>query len=428
MTYLQAVFGFALFIGIAYLFSSNRKKINWRLVLRGLLFQIVLGILILKVSFISDFFKLISSYFVKFLSFSNTGAQFVLGDLADGTSSLGVIIAFQVLPIIIFFSAVTALLYYLGILQKIVYVFAWIMNKVMFISGAESLSAAGNVFLGQTEAPLLVRPFIKNMTQSELMCLMTGGMATIAGSVLAAFVSFLAGPDASIEVQQEIATRLITASIMNAPAAIVFAKILLPEQEPEKIQREMKVSKETVGVNFIDALASGASDGLKLALNVGAMLLAFIAVIALLDAILFKIGYWIGINEMVAQSTNQMIKGLSLSYIFGLIGSVIAFAMGVEMNDIFFVGSLVGQKTAINEFIAYQQLGEFKSVLSDKSILISTFALCGFSNFSSIAIQIGGIGGMAPSRQGDLSRLGMRALLAASLACFMSATIAGILM
>jgi CNT family concentrative nucleoside transporter len=319
-------------------------------------------------------------------------------------------------------------LYYLGVLQKIVFGFAWVMTKTMRLSGAESLSAAGNIFLGQTEAPLLVRPFIARMTQSELLCLMTGGMATIAGSVMGAYITFLGGSDPDQLVK--FATYLLCASIMNAPAAIVMAKIFLPETEPEKIDRTLQVNKEAIGVNVVDALATGAADGLKLALNIGAMLLAFIAVIYALNWILVDgIGSWTGLNAWVATSTNGAFSGFSLQYIFGQIFRLFAFAMGVGWSESLYVGSFLGQKLVINEFVAYLSLAEIKAagLLSEKSLLISTYALCGFANFSSIAIQIGGIGGMAPGRQADLSRLGFRALMAASLATMMTATIAGAL-
>ena len=298
----------------------------------------------------------------------------------------------------------------------------------MRLSGAESLSAAANIFLGQTEAPLLVKPFIPNMTKSELHCLMVGGMATIAGSVLGAYVSFLGGGDP--QQQAKFASYLLSASIMNAPAAIVLAKVFMPETEPEKIDRTLKVNKEQIGANLVDSMASGAADGLKLALNIGAMLLAFIAIIYVVNWILIDfIGAYTGLNDFVVSSTNGIFKGFSLQYILGQIFRVFAFAMGVEWGDTLQVGSLLGQKMVINEFVAYLDLANMKAagLISEKSILISTYALCGFANFSSIAIQIGGIGGMAPGRQGDLSKLGLRAMIAASLATMMTATIAGAL-
>lgn len=433
MDIIRALLGLAIFIGIAYLLSGNRRAISWRLVGVGVLLQVIIALLISNVPFVQSAFRLLSEGFVSFLGFALDGAEFLYGDLAknsdnvDGARhSLGFLFVFQALPTVIFFSSITAGLYYLGILQKIVYVFAWVMNKTMRLSGAESMSAAGNVFLGQTEAPLLVKPFIRKMTKSELLCLMTGGMATIAGSVLGAYVSFLGGGDP--EQQAQFATYLLSASIMNAPAAILMAKIFLPEED--EVDKELKVSKDQIGSNVIDALAGGASDGLKLAANIGAMLLAFIAVIYTLNWILLDgIGAVTGLNAVIAKSTDGVFDGLSLQYILGQLFRVFAFAMGVDWSETLQVGSLIGQKTVINEFVAYLALADMKAdgMLSQKAIVISTYALCGFANFSSIAIQIGGIGGMAPERQSDLSKLGLRALMAATLATMMTATIAGAL-
>lgn len=435
MDYLRALIGLAVLILIAFLLSGQRKKIDWRLVATGIILQICIGIIISKVPVVRHGFEIVGSGFVKFLGFAADGAQFLFGDLARNSDvtegsrhSLGFLFAFQALPTVIFFSAVTAGLYYLGILQKIVFVFAWIMARTMKLSGAESLSAAGNIFLGQTEAPLLVRPFIANMTQSELLCLMTGGMATIAGSVMGAYITFLGGADPDQLVK--FATYLLCASIMNAPAAIVMSKMFLPENEPDKIDRKLKVNKESIGVNLIDAIATGTGDGIKLALNIGGMLLAFIAIIYAMNWILVDgIGEWTGLNEWVVQSTNGAFSGFSLQYIFGQVFRVFAFIMGVSWTEGLQVGSLLGQKMVINEFVAYLSLSEMieGGLLSEKSIVISTYALCGFANFSSIAIQVGGVGALAPSRQADLSRLGLRALMAASLATMMSGTIAGAL-
>jgi len=423
MDYLRGLLGLAVFVLVALLFSNNRKHIDWRLVAIGLVLQMLFGFLVLEVELVRKGFERVSEGFVVFLDFSRSGAEFLFGTLTN-SKDFGFIFAFQVLPTIIFFSTVSAALYYLGVLQKIVFAIAWVMARTMRLSGTESLSAAGNIFLGQTEAPLLIRPFIKNMTKSELNCLMTGGMATLAGGVLAGYVSYLGGDD-PVE-RARFASYLLSASIMNAPAAIVMSKILFPEAEPDKIDRSLQVSKESLGVNVIDAMSTGAAEGLKLALNVGGMLLAFIAVIALFNHILGVVGEWIGVNEAIAASTDKLFGKLSLEYLLGIVGKPIAWLMGADWNESLVVGSLIGQKTTINEFIAYKQLAEYKeaAAISTKSIFIATYALCGFSNFSSIAIQIGGIGGMAPERQGDLSKLGMRALLGASLACFMTATIA----
>ncbi|MGC1241962.1 MAG: nucleoside transporter C-terminal domain-containing protein [Chryseosolibacter sp.] len=435
MNYLRGLLGLIILLGIAFLLSRNRKHIDWKLVASGLVLQILIAVCVLKLPLVRTGFDYLGQGVVRFLGFSLDGARFLFGDLAKNSEAvkanhdLGFLFAFQALPTVIFFSAVTSGLYYLGILQKIVYGFAWVMAKSMRLSGAESLSAAGNIFLGQTEAPLLVKPFIRNMTSSELHCLMTGGMATIAGSVMGAYITFLGGTDPGQ--LSKFATYLLCASIMNAPAAIVMSKIFLPETSPERIDRNLVVSRQSVGVNLVDALATGAADGLKLALNIAAMLLAFIAIIAALNWMLMEgIGSWTGLNDWVRSSTNNTFSGFSLEYLFGQVFRVLAFAMGVEWTQTLSVGSLLGQKMVINEFIAYSSLADMKSagVLTDKSIIISTYALCGFANFSSIAIQIGGIAGMAPQRQSDLSRLGIYALLAASLATMMSGTIAGALL
>jgi concentrative nucleoside transporter, CNT family len=426
MDYLRGIIGILVLLAVALVFSANKKAVDWRLVAIGVTLQAIFGFLITKVEFVAQIFATVSRGFVKFLSFSADGAIFIFGDLA--TNSFGFIFAFQVLPTIIFFSTVSAGLYYLGVLQKVVFAIAWIMSRTMRLSGPESLSAAGNIFLGQTEAPLLVRPFIPTMSRSELMCLMTGGMATIAGGVLAGYVAFLGGD--SLEEQSRFAAYLLGASIMNAPAAIVMSKIMIPETDKKVINNKLEVSGENLGVNLIDAMSIGASEGLKLALNVGGMLLAFIAVIAALNFILSGlIGEYSGLNNFVVASTGGQFSGFSLEYILGQVFRIFAWVIGVEWGDTLQVGSLLGQKTVINEFVAYLSLADMKSsgTLSGKSIVIATYALCGFSNFSSIAIQVGGIGSIAPNQQGNLSKLGMRALLAATLACMMTATIAGAL-
>lgn len=433
MEYLRGFAGLLLIIFIAYLLSANRKSIDWRLVVIGVIIQLIFGLLIGKVEFAQQGFIWISEKFVKFLSFAQKGAEFLYGDLAKNSEgaagvrhNLGFLFVFQALPTVIFFSSITSGLYYLGILQKVVFGFAWVMAKTMRLSGSESLSASANIFMGQTEAPLLIRPFIARMTQSELHCVMVGGMATLAGSVLAAYVSFLGGGDP--HEQAKYATYLLSASIMNAPAAIVLSKMFMPETDRDKIDRSLQVNKEQIGTSVVEALANGASDGLKLALNIGGMLLAFIAVIYAINWILVDfVGALTGLNEFVQQSTNGAYQGFSMQYILGQIFRVFAFCIGVSWEESLQVGSLLGQKMVINEFVAYLDLANMKhaGVLSEKSIRIATYALCGFANFSSIAIQIGGIGGMAPSRTGDLARLGFRAMLAASLATLMTATIAG---
>lgn len=433
MDYLRGAAGLLFIIALAYLFSGNRKFVDWRLVVMGVLLQLIFGLIVGKVTAAQDVFSYVSQKFVTFLGFAQRGGEFLFGDLSKNSTgnpavrhNLGFLFVFQALPAVVFFSAFTAGLYYLGVLQKIVFVFAWIMARTMRLSGSESLAVAANIFVGQTEAPLLVRPFIPGMTKSELHTMMVGGMAHISGSVLGAYVAFLGGGDPAQ--QAKFASYFLAASIMNAPAAIILAKIFIPQSEPEKIDRELKVSREQIGVNLVDALARGASDGMKLAINIAAMLLAFIALIYAVNWIMVDfIGAYTGLNEFVVSSTGGTFKGFSLQYILGQIFRVFAFAMGVDWSETLSVGSLLGQKMVINEFVAYLDLANMKvaGILSDKSIRIATYALCGFANFSSIAIQIGGIGGMAPSRQGDISKLGLRAMIAASLATMMTATIAG---
>ncbi len=426
MEYFRALFGFVFLVFIAWLISGNKKHINWKLVIAGLVLQFALGIMINLVPPVAHLFTWMSKFFVKIIGFTESGTRFLFGN--DWIDSYGNTFVMKALPTIIFFSTLSAGLHYLGWLQKIVYAFAWLMSKTMRLSGAESLSAAGNIFLGQTEAPLMVRPYIARMTKSELMCLMSGGMATIAGSVLATYVAFLGGNN--VESQTKFASFLLMASVMNAPAAVVMAKIIVPETNYDKLDSNLDISKEKAGVNLIDALARGASDGLKLALNVGAMLLAFIAVIAALNYILKDlIGAHTGLNTLISSSTNGVFDGFSMEYILGNVFRFFAWLIGVDWHESLQVGSLLGTKMVVNEFVAYVDLAEMKDsgLLSDKSILVATFALCGFANFSSIAIQIGGIGGMAPKRQGDISKLGIRALLAGTLASMLTATLAGVL-
>jgi CNT family concentrative nucleoside transporter len=330
-----------------------------------------------------------------------------------------------VLPTIIFFSALTSLFYYLGILQRVVYVFAWVMKKIMNLSGAESLAAAGNIFLGQTESPLLIKPYLSKMTRSEIMCLMTGGMATIAGGVLASYINFLGGDD---PVQRLLfAKHLLTASVMSAPAAVVAAKILVPETE--EFNKSMEIPKEKMGSNVLEAVANGTTEGIKLAVNVAGMLLVFIAIIYFLNYIMQDvIGHYSGLNEVVAANTAY--KGFSLQFIIGYSCAPIAWLMGVPSEDIVYVGQLLGEKTIFNEFYAYTTLGSLKSAgafVSEKSIIMATYMLCGFSNFASIGIQIGGIGSLAPDKKGLLSQLGMRALIGGTVACLMTAVLVGML-
>ncbi len=435
----RGLIGFAFCFGAAYAFSSNRKAINWRLVGIGFALQLVLALTILKIPLASSIFDILASFFQGVLAYSEAGAQFLFGNLITDLDSFGYIFAFQVLPTIVFFSALSSVLFYFGILQKVVYGFAWIMKKTMGLSGPESLAAAANVFIGQTEAPLVVKPYLDNMTRSEMLCLMVGGMATIAGGVFAAYVGFLGGSDPVL--QMFYAKHLLTASIISAPAAIVMAKILYPETEDKPIDDQMRMSGE-VGDNLLDAISTGTVDGLKLAINVGAMLLVFTALIFMANSILLwatdivNAGYngisgndgnW---NSQISALTNGRFEGLTFTYVIGLIFSPIAWLLGTPTEDMVLVGQLLGQKTVINEFVAYAELDNMRRagiVLSDKGLLISTYALCGFANFASIGIQIGGIGSIAPARRKLLTEFGMKALIGGTLACFLTAVIAGIL-
>lgn len=424
---LRGVLGLTVLILLTFLMSSKRKQVNWSLIIKGLLIQFVFALAILKVPFIRIAFDWLSRMFVQLLSFTYAGSEFLFGNLMDSSSSLGYIFAFQVLPTVIFFSALTSLLFYYGVLQKVVFAFAWIMKRTMKLSGAESLAAAGNVFLGQTESPLLVKPYIKKMTRSELLCLMSGGMATIAGGVLAAYIGFLGGES---EVQQIFfAKHLLAASVMSAPAAVVAAKLLLPETE--KVNESMHIEKSGLGSNALEAITNGTTEGLKLAVNVGAMLLVFIAFIAMANFILEDLlGNWLGLNSWVLEITNGQYNGFTLQFILGYSLAPITWLMGVNGPDIVLVGQLLGEKTILNEFVAYVSLGELMEAgkfTHEKSIIIATYILCGFSNFASIGIQIGGIGSLAPSRKGDLSKLGFKALIGGTMASLFTAVIVGML-
>lgn len=437
-SFARGLLGLLSCIIIAFLFSKNRSRINWKLVASGILVQIIIGFLILNplklgfLSWIRTAFEFVARCFSKVISFSDAGVNFLFGTFASGQTLVDPALAtfaIKVLPTVIFFSALTSVLFYLGILQKIVYGLAWILKKTMKLSGAEALAAAGNIFLGQTEAPLLIKPYIEKMTRSEIMCLMSGGMATIAGGVLAAYIGFLGGGIKSQEIF--FAIHLLTASVMSAPAAIVVSKIIVPETEP--FAENLQVSKEKIGSNFLDAISNGTTDGLKLAVNVGAMLLVFTALVAFLNYILqsglgnIPLGEK-SINAYIASLSGGSYDGLNLQSILGYICSPIAWLIGVPSDDMLLVGQLLGEKTAINEFYAYTQMGKIKNASGftyEKSLIMSTYVLCGFSNFASIGIQIGGIGALAPSKRADLAALGFRAMIGGTLACLMTATIAG---
>jgi len=426
-SFFRGLLGLVSLCFLAWLMSSNKKNIPWKLVIKGILIQFIFAVGILKVPFIQYVFDWISSGFVTILSFTREGSLFLFGSLIENTSSFGFIFAFQVLPTIIFFSALTSLLFYYGVLQKIVFAFAWLMKKTLKLSGAESLAAAGNIFLGQTESPLLIKPYLDKMTLSELLCLMSGGMATIAGGVLMAYIGFLGGEDQSQQIF--FAKHLLAASLMSAPAAVVAAKILLPEKEI--INDKMEISKEKLGTNALEAIAIGTKDGLKLAVNVGAMLLVFIALITMLNYFLANfIGELTGLNNWVSNISQGRYEDFSLQFLLGYLLAPITWLMGVCKEDIVILGQLLGEKTVLNEFIAYKSLGDLKNALAftqEKSIIMATYILCGFANFSSIGIQIGGIGALAPSRRSDLSKLGIKSLIAGTFASLFTAVIVGML-
>ncbi len=441
---LNGLVGLALLIGIAFAFSNNKKRINWRLVGAGFGLQIVFALFILKgvelsayfspLGWPKEFYEFLSNIFVKVLNFTSEGSKFVFGRLAvapPDEGNLGFIFAFQVLPSIIFFASLMSLLYYLGIMQRLVQGMAWVMARIMGTSGAESLSCTAEIFVGQTEAPLMIKPFLSGMTKSELLTIMVGGMATIAGGVLAAYVQMLGYSYAQVHgidvatAQTKFAAQLMGASFMAAPAAMAIAKMLWPETGDPETKGTVKIKIEKNASNVVEAAANGASDGLALALNVGSMLLAFIALIALVNYLLTGIGDVTGLNAILISHYGQP---LSFQLLFGLVLQFLAFAIGVPWNEAIHVGSLIGTKLVVNEFVGYLDLSSMiqaGKLVSDKAIMIATFALCGFANFSSIAIQIGGIGPLAPDRRKDIAALGLRAVLGGTLANLMTATIAG---
>ena len=428
---LRGVIGMVSLLLIAFIFSSNRRAINWRTVGIGLLLQIGIAIGILKVSFVQQIFDFVGGIFVLILDFTRAGSDFLLGNLVN-TESVGYIFVFQVLPTIVFFSALTSLLFYLGIIQVVVRAMAFVLSKLLNISGAESLSVTGNIFLGQTEAPLMIKAYLSKMTRSEILLVMIGGMATVAGGVMASYIQYLGGNDPVMRLM--FARHLLAASVMAAPGAIVISKILYPQTE--KFSNDSHVSMENVGSNVLDAIANGTTDGLKLAANVGAMLLVFVAFIAMLNYIL----NWIGglgtdnipsLNQIIAENT--VYSGLSLEMILGTIFSPVMWLIGIAKEDVMLMGQLLGIKLASSEFVAYTQLSILKDIASaphlmyNKSIIIATYMLCGFANFASIGIQIGGIGALAPNQRKTLSEFGLKAVLGGSLASLMSATIAGMI-
>lgn len=427
LTILRGILGMFVLIVIAWVFSANRKAISWVVVLKGLSIQVLLALGVLYVPFIQTFFEFAGKLFVLVLDFTQEGVNFLFASMVTGKIEDSLItFAIKILPTIIFFSALTSLLFYLGIIQKIVYALAWLMSKFMKLSGAESLSVAGNIFLGQTESPLMIKEYLPKMNRSEVMLVMMGGMATLAGGVLAVYIDFLGGDDPVQKLM--FAKHLLTASVMAAPGAIVISKILMPQTED--INQTIEVTKENVGSNVLDAISNGTSQGIKLAVNVGGMLLVFIAFIALFNYITIKIGAWTNLNEVIAESTDGKYSSLSLQFILGYIFSPLMWLIGIPTVDITYIGRVLGEKIIMTEFIGYVSLSELKAagLLQPKSIIMATYMLCGFANFASIGIQIGGIGSIAPNQRVLLSQFGLRALLGGTLASLMSATIVGMIL
>ena len=426
---LKGCMGIIVLLIIAFGASSNRKNIPWKTVVLALATQLFIGICILKVPFIQGLFEQLGAFFIKVIEYTLAGSTFLFGEIVDLTKT-AYIFAFQVLPVILFFSAVTSVLYYLGVIQKIVGFLAWALRKVVDVSGAESLSLTGNIFLGQTEAPLLIKAYLDKMQRSEIYLVMVGGMATVAGSVLAAYVGFLGGDD---PVQRIIITKhLIAASVMAAPGAVAFSRILVPPVGVIDHVSETKIENQTFGSNILAAITNGTTQGLKLAVNVGAMLLVFVALLALVNDALSGLGGWIGLNDVIAANTPY--SELTLEFILGYIFAPLMWLIGVAKEDMALVGQLLGIKLAASEFVAYVQLADLKNMgnsmhlMYEKSIVMSTFILCGFANFSSIGIQIGGIGILAPSQHKNLSELGLKAVLGGTLVSLMSATMAGMIL
>ncbi len=423
----RGLLGMVTLIFIAFLFSSNRRAINWKTVGIGLAFQLLIAIGVLRVGFVKTIFEWIGGLFVSVLDFTRAGSKFLFEGLVMDMDTFGFIFAFQVLPTIIFFSALTSVLFYLGIIQKVVKGMAWLLTKTLKISGAESLSVAGNIFLGQTEAPLLIKAYLEKMNKSEILLVMIGGMATVAGAVLAAYIGFLGGDDPALRLMY--AKHLLAASVMAAPGAIVISKILFPQTE--EVNTDVSVSQEKIGANLLDAIANGTTEGLRLAVNVGAMLLVFVAFIAMINGILGWVGDVTTLNNWMAANTPY--QNFSLEAILGTVFAPLMWLIGVAKEDMMMMGQLLGIKLAASEFVGYIQLADLKNVANathlsyEKSIIMATYMLCGFANFASIGIQIGGIGSLAPGQRKQLSKFGMKALIGGSIASLISATIAGMI-
>lgn len=420
---LRGLLGILVVVAIAWIFSMDRKHIDWGTVGKALGLQFIIAVSVLMFPAVQTFFEVCGKCFVAVLGWTKAGTDFLLAPLTD-TTRFGFVFVFNILPTIIFFSALTSLLFYLGILQKVVYGLGWCLSKVIKLSGAESLSCVGNIFLGQTEAPLMVKEFIPSMTRSEVMLIMTSGMATMSGGVLAAYIGMLGGGDSLMEV--EFAKHLLSASVMAAPGAIAMAKIILPQTEP--IDNTLQVSKEKIGKNVLDSISNGATDGFKLAANVAAMLLVFYALIAGFNYIFGLIGNWTGLNQLIASATDGRFTGISLQFILAYVFYPVIWLTGISGADLPLVGQLLGEKLIMTEFVGYQSLAtmiQTGAFASAKSAIMGTYVLCGFANFASIGILIGGIGGMAPSKKAMVSSYGLRSLLAAALVALVSAAMVG---
>ena len=426
-SFFRGLLGIIFLIFTTYLLSNNKKAINWKTAGTGLLLQLILAIGVLKINWVKMIFESAGKVFVKILDFTMEGTKFLFGDLVSA-ENFGNVFIFSILPTVIFFAALTSILFYLGIIQKIVKVMALLLSKLLGVSGPESLSVAGNIFLGQTESPLMIKAYLEKMSKSEILLVMIGGMATVAGGVLAAYIGFLGGEDPELKVYY--AKHLLTASVMAAPGAIVISKILYPETE--KINTDVNISQEKIGTNFLDAISVGTSEGLKLAANIAAMLLVFIAFIALINYLLNGFGELINLNDWISEKT-VIYSELSLELILGYIFAPVMWLIGVAKEDITLMGQLLGIKLAASEFIGYIQLSDLKDASNlihlnyQKSIIIATYMLCGFANFASIGIQIGGIGALEPKQRKNLSKFGFKALIGGTLASLLSATIAGMI-
>lgn len=422
----RGLIGMSVLIFVAFLLSNNRKAINWKTASFGLILQIILAVAVLKISWVKLMFEYAGKIFVKILDFTMEGTKFLFGDLVS-VDNFGNVFIFSILPTVIFFAALTSILFYFGIIQKVVKLMAIILSKVLGVSGPESLSVAGNIFLGQTESPLMIKAYLEKMSKSEILLVMIGGMATVAGGVLAAYIGFLGGDDPELKIFY--AKHLLTASVMAAPGAIVISKILYPETS--KVNTDLKIPRDKIGSNFLEAISNGTSEGLKLAANIAAMLLVFLAFIAMINYMLDGLGSILYINELI--SNHSVYDKLSLEFLLGYLFSPIMWLIGVAREDVTLMGQLLGIKLAASEFIGYIQLSSLKDVTSaihlnyQKSIIMATYMLCGFANFASIGIQIGGIGALEPKQRKNLSKFGFLAVVGGTLASLLSATIAGMI-